>query len=127
LKKIIEIKPNDAHSHYRLGGAYVKMGLYDEAIASFKKVIELDSFLLNTLAYYRLGDAYVKKGLYDEAIVSYKKAIEIWPDYAEAHLGLGLAYFLGKGLKYIAADHLYKAVRVQGGVSSFCQYCWTEE
>ncbi|MBI5606732.1 MAG: tetratricopeptide repeat protein, partial [Deltaproteobacteria bacterium] len=35
---------------------------------------------------------YYGLGTLDEAIGEYKKAIELYPNYAEAHYGLGLVY-----------------------------------
>ncbi len=49
----------------------------DEAIACYKKAIELDPKLAK--AHYNLGDALSGKGQVDEAIACYKKAIELDP------------------------------------------------
>lgn len=43
---------------------------YDEAIARFKRTLELDLNFYN--ARYRLGDAYHSKGMYAEAIAEYR-------------------------------------------------------
>ncbi|HIC91269.1 MAG TPA: tetratricopeptide repeat protein [Syntrophaceae bacterium] len=105
-KKAVELKPDFAAAHIFLGGAYVSKGLYDKAIVSYKKAIELKPD--HAEAHSNLGHAYAGKGLYDKAIVSFMKAIELKPDDAKAHFGLGMVYF-DKGLKYMGADHLYKA------------------
>lgn len=55
-----------------------KDGKYDQAIASFKNVIE--KFPQNYEGYYNLGLAYLKKEDIDEAIVALEKATEINPD-----------------------------------------------
>ena len=44
----------------------------------------------------------------DEAIAEYKKAISINPDFAEAHLNLGITYYINK-MNDASADYLYKA------------------
>jgi tetratricopeptide (TPR) repeat protein len=51
----------------------------------------------------------VSLGRYNEAIESYKQAIRIKPDYAEAHLILGLAYII-TGDKGSALDE-YKILK----------------
>jgi outer membrane protein assembly factor BamD (BamD/ComL family) len=107
------------------GDAYVKEGLYDKAIASYKKAIELNpdsarahcqlgyAYVKTGLvdraieSYNKAGYAYVKHGLYDKAITSYKKAIELNPDEVNALIELGFVYY-GKGLKHTATDYLYK-------------------
>ena len=42
FRKAIELDPNYALAHYRLGAALATKGLLDEAIAEFRKAIELD-------------------------------------------------------------------------------------
>jgi len=106
-KKAIELKPDFAQAYCNLGAAYYSKGLYDKAIVSYKKAINLKPNYAE--AHGNLGIAYGKKELYDEAIASFKKAIEIEPDLADAHCNLGMTYFFGKGLKYSAANHYYKA------------------
>jgi tetratricopeptide (TPR) repeat protein len=43
--------------------------------------------------WYNIGISYSELGMHEEAIKSFKKAIGIEPDFAEAHLGLGISYF----------------------------------
>lgn len=64
-------------THYFQGRRFLANGLYDEAIASFKKGLELDPD--DDELHGLLGDAYREKGLYDEAIASYNKALELEP------------------------------------------------
>ena len=59
----------------------------DEAIACYRKAIELDPKLAT--AHINLGTALKDKGQLDEAIACYKKAIELDPKYAIAHNNLG--------------------------------------
>jgi tetratricopeptide (TPR) repeat protein len=107
-KEAIEPKPDYAEAHYKLGFTYWEKGLYDKAIASYKKVTELKPDYAE--AHYNLGTAYGEWEVYnyDKAITSFKKAIELKPDYAEAHGNLGVAY-VSEGRKYAAAEHFYKA------------------
>ena len=60
----------------------------NEAILSFKKVIENDSS--HAGAYYNLGIVYKRNGRLEESIESYKRAISIKSDYVQAHNNLGI-------------------------------------
>ena len=82
--------PNDANAHYRLGNAYYRLGQYQEAIASYKKVLRINPD--QATAHYSLGNAYYRLGQYQEAIASYKKVLRINPDHANAHYNLGVTY-----------------------------------
>ena len=92
-----------------LGVAYSGKGMYDEAIAEFKKGIEINPNYAE--AHSNLGIAYRNKGRFDEAIAELKKAIEINPNYAEAHSNLGIAYG-GKGMFDEAIAEYKKAIEI---------------
>jgi tetratricopeptide (TPR) repeat protein len=62
---------------------------YDEAIACYKKAIEINPD--NELAHFGLGFAYGKKGMYDKAVTEFKKTIKINPNNGYAHNKLGIA------------------------------------
>ena len=78
-----------AEFYFYRGAAQYDEGQLDEAIASFRKAIELQPDYAG--AHNNLGAALHDKGQLDEAIISYRKAIELQPDYAEAHNNLGVA------------------------------------
>jgi tetratricopeptide (TPR) repeat protein len=61
----------------------------DEAIACWKKAVELDPTL--AMAHANLGLALKAKGQVDEAIVCYKRTIELDPKLADAHTNLARA------------------------------------
>jgi len=50
----------------------------DQAIANFKKALEIDP---NFLGYFNLASCYEKKGLVAESVKYYKKAIKLQPNY----------------------------------------------
>lgn len=62
------------------------------ASREFRKAIQLNAKLAE--AHKLLGDMLVNspRRLYDQAIQSYQAALEVWPDYAEARVGLGNAH-----------------------------------
>lgn len=76
--------------HLFKGISYAYKRVYDEAIAEYKRAIEISPDYAG--AHSILGAAYLYKQMYDEAITEYKKAIEINPQYTEAYNNLGLAY-----------------------------------
>jgi len=92
-----------------LGLAYDKKGMHDEAIAEFRRTIEINPNLAE--AHSNLGVAYGRKGMYDEAIAEYKRAIEINPNLAEAHYNLGNTYNK-KGMYDEAIAQLKRAIEI---------------
>jgi tetratricopeptide (TPR) repeat protein len=81
---------NTAMYWSRLGFAYIKSGMYKEAIEAFKQAISIDPD--DAMAHYNLGHAYGNLGMNKEGIEACKQAIRINPALSEAHYNLGLAY-----------------------------------
>ena len=55
-----------------------KMGLWDEAIMRWKRIVEIEPD--NVQAHNNLGVAYESKGEFEAALAEYKTAIELDPD-----------------------------------------------
>lgn len=89
LEKVRQ-NPNSAANHVELGWSLFQKGQYNDALAEYKKAIDLDD--KNYRAYYDLGLAYRQVEKYDLAISSLQKALEIAPKSFEAHYDLGLVY-----------------------------------
>jgi tetratricopeptide (TPR) repeat protein len=94
FEKTLALEPSFAFAHYGLGDAYTQKGLYDQAIAEFKKAIELKGRSINTVsvlgyAQGRAGNVEEAKSLLAELTArsagGYVPAIWI----ALVHLGLG--------------------------------------
>jgi tetratricopeptide (TPR) repeat protein len=64
----------------KLGNAYERDGNLDEAIAEYRKAIELNS--RNAVAHNNLGVLYKRKGLHADATREFQKAVEIEPSNA---------------------------------------------
>ena len=95
--KAVKISPTLA-GYNNLATTYTLLGLYDEAMLNFKKVLEINP--RSATAYYNLGLIYIKRKDYEEGINFYQKAVEQKPDYLEAYYKLGIAYeALNKPLK----------------------------
>ena len=72
-----------------LGHALADGGQIEEAIAQYRKTLELKPG--DADAHYNLGLVLARCGQFDEAIACFRKALTTNPDYAEAHFNLGLA------------------------------------
>ena len=70
LKENVELTPNDANSHYKLGLVYEFQKNYEEAAGSYKKATELQKDHAKALN--ALGRVYMKTGHIKEA----KEALE---------------------------------------------------
>ena len=72
-----------------LGASAAQLGMSDQAVTAFKKVINLKPDYAD--AYSNLGNALQDQGDIDQAIKVYKKAILLKPNYAEAYNNMGIA------------------------------------
>jgi superkiller protein 3 len=92
LQKAIAISPATS-TYNEIGFAYYKQKKNEEAIAAYKKALELTP--TNGTAYKGMGDVYRRNyspAKVDEAMESYKKAIANNPKSAGSHFGLGWCY-----------------------------------
>ena len=91
-----------------LAEAQVKLGRRKQAIASYRRVIEMDP--ASSQAHNNLGNLLADLGRPEEAIAEMQRAIELDPLSAAARNNLGLAYLdLGEAEK--AAEAFERAVR----------------
>jgi len=89
LKRAVELDPDFAEAHYRLGNAYLALGDRDEAEKSFRggvkayeKITRRDE--KNSDAFYFLGICYEKLGEYDDAVKALKEAVKAAPEDSQA-------------------------------------------
>jgi tetratricopeptide (TPR) repeat protein len=75
--------------HNNLGAAYRALGKAAEAIACYRRALELNPKLAET--YNNLGNALKNQGNSHEAVACWRRAVELKPDYAEPHSNLGNA------------------------------------
>ncbi len=90
------LNPADASAHYQLGLIYQQQGERDNAIAAFKRAIEIDPH--ETDAHYQLGRIAREQGHPDEAINYFDTVVrqdvahsqhEIWREIALTYLAAG--------------------------------------
>jgi Ca-activated chloride channel family protein len=96
LKHFIDAQladPDNAELYYNIGSAYYKAGKQDEAIAHYKKALELihndEPFRENV--WYNLGNAHYRRGDFAGAIEAYQQALKINVGDREAEENLTLA------------------------------------
>ena len=88
--------PKNPKNYVDLGWGYFKKKDYNNALAQYKKAIDLDRKYYP--AYLNLGLLYIDTGKYDLAVSTLKQAVALQPKSSNAHLNLGIAY--GKLGKY---------------------------
>ena len=76
--------------HISIGNQHFKVKNYQEAILSYKKGIEINSF--NSKGYLGLGNCFYLLNKPDEALINFKKCLEITPDNYEANFRIGYIY-----------------------------------
>lgn len=84
-----------ALNRFERGSAYLKAGLYEDAVKDFSEAIASDPNFAD--AYYSRGQVFGRLGKHDEAIGDFTKAILLNPENVSAYADRGTAYgSLGK-------------------------------
>ena len=86
------IDPSDAGAHNNLGVLFYNKGLYEEAVLSFTKALELDPKM--QVAQRNIEVAYYNTGYYDRRVAELKERLRVRADDREARWELGRAYAL---------------------------------
>jgi protein O-mannosyl-transferase len=97
-------------AHYNLGIALNDRGQTDEAIAHYRRAIELRPSYAE--AHYNLGRLLAQNGQLDDAVTHYEKALEINPADAEAQNNLGVTLF-ARGRVDEAIAHYQGALKIR--------------
>ncbi len=105
------IEEEDYQTHFDLGVAYFKMGMFDEALAEFQISEKSPEKRLESLEL--IGICLFEKGLYEEAIETFKKGLKEKGHPPEKYLGL--KYHLAKVYEALGnkreAEKLLKEIR----------------
>jgi tetratricopeptide (TPR) repeat protein len=79
--------PENARAHYNLGTVLRRSGRLEEAIAAYRRSLELAPE--QPKAHYNLGNALSARGEADAAVEHYRRALALAPDHGLAHMNLG--------------------------------------
>ena len=94
IRKALELDPNYVPALVGLGNAYFfKKRAYGQAVQLYQKASDIAP---SAQLHRYLGTALRTQGHYNEAIAEYQKAIKLNPDYAPAHMDLGITYYYMK-------------------------------
>jgi predicted O-linked N-acetylglucosamine transferase (SPINDLY family) len=89
VQRAIAVRPGQSQWHNLLGLAYASLGRDPEALATYKRAIELNP---DPEFYNNLGILHKTHGRVSEAIAAFKTATERDPAFADAHYNLGNVY-----------------------------------
>ena len=107
LKQNLEaatLNPADASAHYQLGLIYQQQGEFDNAVASFKRAIEIDS--AETDAHYQIGRIFREQGRPDESIKYFDTVVRQAPTHSQHEIWREIA------LTYNAAGQFTDALQM---------------
>ena len=91
LRRLTELKPQDAAVWRRRGNAELARGESTSAVSSYQRALEIEPD--NVRGHNNLGQALMRLSRYPEAAASFRRATELSPGYALAHNNLGNALF----------------------------------
>lgn len=102
----LQIKPDSAEAHGRLGVVLCHMRQFKEADAELAQAIRLAPNQAHL--YNNLGFSYLAQGRWAEAEQQFNKALQLKPDFARAHVNLAMV--LAQQEKYEAAMQHFRLV-----------------
>lgn len=91
LRKSVELNPSDSEAHLRLGVVLMRQELFDDAIESLNKVLEIGTSS-NTEAHLHLGTIEGYRKQWHKAAEHLRTTIELDPRYIAAHVRLCYVY-----------------------------------
>jgi len=92
IERAIDKDPKNPRFHYTQGEFYYRIGRYDLAEESMRKMVELTPPGRYTGPHQALGFILALRGKTDEAIAEYRKCLAIDEGFAEAYYFLGSLY-----------------------------------
>ena len=95
-------EPQDAAGFNEMGNRYSRNGVYEQAIESYSKAIEMEATFAE--AYFNRGVSHYEMGLYDEAIDDLTRAIDLNPTDDNYYGRRALVYLFNDQLDLAQAD-----------------------
>ena len=89
--------PNRASAHFIYGSALATAKKYDQAMAEFQKVLQIDP--KSMMAYFRMAQLHQVMGQTDAALDSYQKALALQPTSPMVNNAIGNLYLSKDDLK----------------------------
>ena len=83
LKAFLEANPSDCFVRYGLAQEYVKQSAFDDAIAEFQRILEVNPDY--QAAYYHAGKTYEKLGRTEDARTIYQQGVETSKRTGDTH------------------------------------------
>jgi len=114
LNKAFALNPGLYNAHWGQAVYYTIQVRLDEALAEYKRALEVDPLSLPLNVEY--GSSLWEAGKNEEALDQLKKNLEMDPHFGLAHFYIGLVYNK-MGKHEIALKELKKAIRLTGGLS----------
>jgi tetratricopeptide (TPR) repeat protein len=108
--RTLAANPQAFLAQINLGQILFERGQLEEAIACFRKALEIHPGLAE--AYNDLGNTLLKQGRAEEAITDFQKALSARPDFADAWDNLGVA-LLRQGRTAEAKAHFQRALELR--------------
>ena len=88
-QKAVELAPDFAEAHCRIGFVSAQLGHYAQAVASYRRTLELDPKSRQALN--DLANLLWREEQSGEAMALHRKVLELYPDFAAGHCDLGNA------------------------------------
>ena len=109
LERCLEIAPDDWRAHSSLGGVFIKLEHYDQALEYLEKAIELKPSHANS--YSNMAICHMRLGQHEESVAYSKKAIKLDPHNIHPYNNLGYALSeLGRTEE--AEEYFKKAIKI---------------
>ena len=106
LQEYLKTSPEDLNALILLADAFKELGINEQAINTYKKIISIQPE--NHLIYFNLGLLYQMEKKPEEAQNYLLKAIELNENYAPAYYALGLSYMSTGDSKNLKAKELFE-------------------
>ena len=91
LRDQTKLYPEDSLCLSNIGGVYLRLKKYDDAVMYFRKSLEMNPNFADVWT--SLGFVYFGAENYDEALKAFTKSVELAPNKAEVWAALGYTYF----------------------------------